>query len=36
MNMRTLKSIIAAISIVGMVGACNEGIDPITKVSPGA
>lgn len=34
--MRTIKNILAAIIILGMIGACNEGIDPITKVAPGA
>ncbi|MBX2900107.1 MAG: LamG domain-containing protein [Cyclobacteriaceae bacterium] len=33
--MRTIKNILAAITIMGMVGACNEGIDPISAVAPG-
>lgn len=34
--MRTIKNILAALSLLVIVGACNEGIDPITKVAPGA
>lgn len=35
MRLRFLKNVIAAVTIVAMVGACNEGIDPITAVDPG-
>ncbi|MBX2916161.1 MAG: LamG domain-containing protein [Cyclobacteriaceae bacterium] len=33
--MRTLRNIIAAITMMVIVGACNEGIDPIRAVAPG-
>ncbi|HNU42025.1 MAG: hypothetical protein UZ12_BCD005000539 [Bacteroidetes bacterium OLB12] len=36
MRIRIIKNVIAAIAIIGMVGACNEGIDPISAVAPGA
>ncbi|HMR58442.1 MAG TPA: Ig-like domain-containing protein, partial [Cyclobacteriaceae bacterium] len=35
MRIKILKNSIAAIAIMAMVGACNEGIDPISAVAPG-
>jgi Concanavalin A-like lectin/glucanases superfamily/Bacterial Ig domain len=34
-KMKTVKSFFVGLLVLGIVGACNEGIDPISSVDPG-